>query len=104
MSNLKNNKPNRNNPQFFIGLMILCLLFFVTVNGQVRKNSVASAQINPVLQTASDLIQTGKLAEAEAVLREQLAKTPKEFRVKILLGVALDQQLKFEEAEKVYRQ
>jgi len=49
------------------------------------------------------LLQQGRLAEAERSLRSQIARAPQDARALLLLGVVLDNEKKFDEAEAFYR-
>jgi tetratricopeptide (TPR) repeat protein len=66
---------------------------------------LAQDQISPALYdqvTAS--FQQGKLSEAEHALRSALRNHPREARALSLLGVILDSQKRYEEAERCYTQ
>ncbi len=56
------------------------------------------------MTSSATLIQQGRLAEAEAGLRQLLARTPEDAATLTNLGVVLQLQSRFEEAEACYRQ
>jgi len=56
-----------------------------------------------LLREAAQLIQTGRVAEAEVILRRALAAAPRNADAHNLLGIVLDQRGLAEEAEREYR-
>ncbi|PYV40134.1 MAG: hypothetical protein DMG06_21110 [Acidobacteria bacterium] len=66
---------------------------------------LADSQDSPsIYDQVTKLFQQGKTAEAEQVLRSILRKQPGQFQALALLGVVLDAQKRYEEAEGCYTQ
>ena len=84
----------------FAGGVLVCSFFVLTTFSQQK----LIAQNNPTVQKATQLLQAGNLSEAESLLKAYLAKTPKDLKAKILLGVVFDQQNRVVEAENLYRE
>ncbi|MDQ2921117.1 MAG: tetratricopeptide repeat protein, partial [Acidobacteriota bacterium] len=55
------------------------------------------------LRKAADLLQTGKLADAEPILRRVISAEPRNPDAHNLLGIILDQRSQFKDAEREYR-
>src|ERR1035438_7229202 len=81
-------------PAPHFALPLLALLFWMP--------AVWSADGDPVAAATAD-IGRGNFASAERTLRAELGVRPNDFRVLSLLGVALDGQKKFQEAEGFHR-
>src|SRR6266496_3873068 len=84
-----------------LGYALLICSFCVSVSfAQGRQIPLAPGS---VLQQATQLLQGGKLSEAEMLLQAHLATAPRDLKAKVLLGVVFDQQNRVGEAEGVYR-
>jgi tetratricopeptide (TPR) repeat protein len=64
---------------------------------------VACAQENPAVSAAIDSLQHGDLATAEQTLRVETKAHPDNIPALDVLGVVLDQEKKFAEADQIYR-
>src|SRR6266567_9374181 len=61
------------------------------------------ARRNASLAEAASLLQSGKLDQAESLLRKIIATAPRETEAHILLGIVLDQRGSTADAEREYR-
>src|SRR5919107_863350 len=78
--------------------LLLLSLALTTLGAQQR----SSGNIDTLLSEAGGLVQTGRLAEAEAATRKILTSHPKNAEAHSLLGVILDQRGATADAEKEY--
>jgi tetratricopeptide (TPR) repeat protein len=106
----------RFNPGLEIACLLLLLGFFspnaVASNRQqnpplfsltTQEPAKSNAPIIEQLRRAADLLQAGKLDEAESILRRLLATTPNNSDAHNLLGIILNQRNRSAEAEREYR-
>lgn len=87
-------------------ITVFCLAVTVVLSaaalkgfGQTSDQKTSDAALKETVQ----LVQTGRLAEAENVVRKVLEIAPKNAEARTLLGVVLDQKGNAAEAEKEYR-
>ena len=84
-----------------LGCAVLVCTFFVLPTSSQRKTL---APANPAIQKVKQLLQNGKLGDAEILLQAYLAKTPEDLAAKVLMGVVFDQRNRVVEAESIYRE
>src|SRR6266700_1833189 len=75
----------------------LCLCLFAAQISSLT----AQGQLD-VFEQASDAFEQGKLPEAERALRRALEKNPRDARALGMLGVILDAEKQYDEAQKCY--
>jgi len=81
--------------------MVLSFAFILLVS----LSGLAQSQVSDsVYDRAAAAFQTGKMAEAEETLRSILRSSPGDVRALGMLGVVLDAQKRFDEAERCYTQ
>src|SRR5206468_7180186 len=81
--------------------MVLSFAFILLVS----LSGLAQSQVSDsVYDRAAAAFQTGKMAEAEETLRSILRSSPGDVRALGMLGVVLDAQKRFDEAERYYVQ
>src|SRR5439155_22971810 len=81
--------------------MVLSFAFILLVSLSGLPQSQVS---DSVYDRAAAAFQTGKMAEAEETLRSILRSSPGDVRALGMLGVVLDAQKRFDEAERCYTQ
>src|SRR5262245_16280543 len=90
----------QHSPTLSLFAVSLVLTFTSTAEfAQTQSNANAAAE----LRRAAELLQSGKIDEAEPVLRHVLASDPKNADAHNLLGIVFDQRSKTGEAEREYR-
>ena len=86
----------------FSGSVILALPQVAEQTSQTPRNQ-RIADIASELRQAAELLQSGKLEQAEPILRRLIVTNPNNFDAHNLLGIVLDQSGRAAEAEREYR-